>query len=224
MANNQVLGLPGPKTAREATYRVVTATGTLQFLPTGKIISGAVSRDPLNTGYLHTLRPGLLMGKITSGGEYAPSIIGVTTNAEASGSTSIEAAAAVVTELVRRVGSSGTFTLTGPPSANGTVVSETVTYSAASGTTITVTAITAAFVAGSFIQPTDGSQTPVTFIPDGTGIKVTDDTEANIDQEFPQVPVAGQIDSSQLINWPSDTSLQAWIEARLPFFVFDHGF
>ena len=228
MANYVNTGmLPQIRSERTATPRLVFLGSRVEYMPGIFAIDGASSRDPLNTGDLDVLRPGLLMGKITSGGQYAPSIIGVTTNAEAAGSTSIEAAAAVVTELVRRVGSSGTFTLTGPPSANGTVVSETVTYSAASGTTITATAITNAFVAGSFIGPTDGSQTPKSLIPDGWGIKVTDEDAASIDVEFPLVPITGVIDSSQIINWPSDTSLRAWILARLndvpgAKFVFDH--
>lgn len=210
-----VNGLPGIKSLRTASSRRVFLGESALYLPAGRIIAGSVSRDPLNTGDLDVLRAGMLMGKITSGGKYAPSIIGVTTNAEAAGSTSIEAAAAVVTELVRRVGASGTFKLTGPPTANGTVTTETVTYSAASGTTITCTAIAAAHVAGSFIQPTDGSETPLTFIGDGYGIKVTDEDSANIDVPFHNFAIGGVVDSSQLINWPSDTSLQAWIWARL---------
>lgn len=218
-------GLPGIKTERTATPRLIFLTEKgQQYLPSGKIIRGAVSRDPLNTGDLDVLRPGLLMGKITSGGKYAPSIMGVTTNAEAAGSTSIQAAAAVVTELIRRVGTSGTFKLIGPGSANGVVMEETVTYSAASGTDITCTALTNHFVAGSFICPTDGSEYPKTFITDAYGIKVTDQDATSIDVPFAKLPVAGIVDASQLINWPSDTSLQAWIADFLPNFVLDDMF
>lgn len=229
MAEPFVTGLPGVRSAKTATHRLIFRQGDYNFLSLGKTIKGSSSRDPLNTDDINVLRPGLLMGKVTADSKYAPSIIGVTTNAEAAGSTSIEAAAAVVTELVRRVGASGDFKLTGPPTANGVVATETVTYSAASGTTITVTAIGQAFVAGSFIQPTDGSEFAVTLIPDGYGINVFDESASAIDVQFPEFPIAGAVDSSQIINWPSDTSLRAkifsWLNgAEGGQFVGDHRY
>ena len=106
-----------------------------------------------------------------------------------------------------------------------------MTYSAVNVTTgvITVTAIANPFVSGSFVQPTDGSETPLTFIPDGYGLKCTDNDSLSIDIPFPEVPIGGMIESSQLINWPSDTSLRAWIMSRLNdiaggTFRFDHVF
>lgn len=221
-------GLPGLKSARTCTPRNVFLGGRGEYLPGGRVIDGTTSRDTSNTD-TDVLQAGLIMGKITSGGQYSNSILGVTTNAEAVGSTSIQASAACVTELVRRVGSSGTFTLVGPPNAGGQVVSETVTYSAASGTDITVTATTNAFIAGSFIMPTDGSQVPVTFIADEYGVKVTDEDGSSIDVPFARLPIGGKVDSSQLINWPSDASLRLWLIARLNDgvggkFTFDHGY
>jgi len=210
-------GPPGIVNGPFTAARVVFRQRSEMFLAGGKSIDGVASRDAGNTP-ITVLRPGLLMGKITATGLYAPSVIGVTTNAEAAGSTSIEAAAAVVTELIRRQGTTGTFKLTGPPAANGVVATETVTYSAASGTTITVTAIANAYVAGSMIQPTDGSETPRTFIPDwdGYGLKVVDgDGTSYASIDFPKFPVAGIVYSAQLLPWPADTSLRAWIVARL---------
>lgn len=220
-------GMPGLKSARTCTPRNVFLAGRGKFLAGGKVIDGSKSRDPDNTGDVDVLRAGLLMGKITSGGKYAPSLLGVTTNAEAVGSTSIQASAATITELVRRVGASGTFTLVGPPNAAGVVDSETVTYSAASGTDITCTAITKAYIAGSFIMPTDGSQVPVTFMADEYGVKVTDEDGTSIDVPFAHLPIGGEVDSSQIVNWPSDTALRLWLIARLNDaaggkFVFDH--
>lgn len=226
-------GAPGITAAVTSSNRTIFLQHSATYLAQGRLIDGTKSRDPGNTGDVGVLRAGLLMGKI-SAGNYAPAILGVTTNAEAVGSTSIEAAAGVITELVRRVGSSGTFKLTGPPTANGVVATETVTYSAASGTTITATAIVNAYVAGSFIQPTDGSETPLTFINDtdsGNGTKVVDSAGASISLvDMPKMPVSGIIKSSQLLPaWPSDTSLRAWITARLNdsfggAFVFDHNY
>lgn len=210
---------PGIASARTARHRALFLQRSETFLAQGRLLDGTLSRDPSNTTDIANLQIGLILGKITSSGLYAPSIFGVTTNGESVGATSIQASAAVVTELVRRVGSSGTFKLTGPPSSGGVVVTETVTYSAASSTNITATAILNDFVAGSFIQPTDGSETPLTFIPDteGYGIQVTDrDGSSLATVELPRMPISGVVDCAQLLPaWPDDTSLRAWLVARL---------
>lgn len=210
-------GLPGVRAAKTAVHKRVFRGGYVpDILPQGRLINGTKSRDASNSVDVTVLQAGLLMGIVTATLDYAPSILGVTTGAIAAGATSISAAAAVVTELVRRVGASGTFKLTGPPTAGGVTVTETITYSAASGTTITVTATANAFVAGSFIQPTDGSETPVTFIPDGYGVSVAEADGTVLSQvQFPELPVTGIVEESQLINWPSDVSLRRWIVSRL---------
>lgn len=234
----QVQGLPGMRAAKSVLHRLITRGGYIpDVLPQGKVISGACSRDPSNTTDVTCLRAGLLMGKISSVvnslgsvGHYAPSILGVTTNAEAAGSTSIQASAAVVTELVRRCGATGTFKLTGPGSAGGVIQTETVTYSAASSTNITVTAITNNFIAGSFIQPTDGSEDILTFIPNGTPLDATDTDGSNIAIEWPDVPIGCMVDSDQFLPvWPSDASLMEYIVSRLDRagggrFIFSHKF
>lgn len=228
MPDIQVHGLPGIRAPRTATHRPILLTGAYTFLAQGRVIDGSKARDPLNTGDLDTLTAGVVMGKITSSSKYAPSIMGVTTVAVAIGDTTITVGAATAVELNRRIGSSGTFKLTGPPAASGVVATETITYSAVNTTTgvITCTATVNAFVAGSFVRPTDGSEVPLSFIPDGYGLKVTDIDGTSVDTEFPQVPVAGVLDASQLRNWPSDTSLQAWLTSQLSHssggkFVFD---
>lgn len=333
-------GLPGPQTTRSAELRTVRKNSRgVMYLEAGRVITAAKSRDPSNTGYLSSLRAGLLMGMITATGQYAPSVLGLSGDAVASADTSMtNVPAAVVTELVRRVGSSGTFKLTGPPTAAGTVRTLTVTYSAASGTTITITAlgvnavhtlgftgspsgtfrlriidlngvvrttgpitysatpatlvsnintaldaafgaglivasgsavtaiaitfsgagyaklpqtltvidsdgltaglvtvtntttgVDGRFVAASFIQPTDGSETPICLIDDGDAIRVTDIDGNDVDQPFPRPLIGGSLVSANIINWPSDTSLRAWVVSALnnsvaggPGFVFDH--
>lgn len=230
MSIEQVYGIPGVRAARTATHRSVLAQGEFTYLKQGVLISGANSRDPLNTGNVDVLLGGLLMGRITSGGLWAPSILGVTSNAEAAGSTAVEVSVATATELNRRVGASGTFKLAGPPSAAGVVTTETVTYSAINLATgaITVTALVNAFIAGSFVQPTDGSEMPRSLIPDTFGYKVTDQDGVSVTNvPWDLVPIAGCIDASQIRNWPSDTSLRAFITTRLNDaaggqFVFDH--
>lgn len=219
-------GPPGVGVPRTSSYRTIFLQRSESFLAQGRYISGECSRDPGNSPDVTSLRAGLLLGRISTVvnslgvvGAYAPSIMGLTTNAEAIGSTAIEASAAVVTELVRRCGASGTFKLTGPATAGGAVQTETVTYSAASGTSITVTGISNAYIAGSFIQPTDGSDTPLTFIPDcdGYGIYVLDANLASLSVvDFPRMPVSGIVDASQLLPvFPSDASLRSWLFARL---------
>jgi hypothetical protein len=208
-------GLPRMGSTVTSTPRIVFRGGPVfEDYPGGKIIS-SISRDWGNTGDLDTLRPGLLMGKITSGGEYAPSVLGVTSGATAAGATTVSVSAAAAVEIERRVGATGTLTIVGPPSANGVVAVETLTYSAVNTSTgdLTVTATANAYVAGSLVGPTDGSQDPVTVIPDGTGVKVFDvDNSTAIDQPFAPFPVGGFIEGSQLLpTTVTDTSIQTWI-------------
>lgn len=232
MPDSYVPGLPGTRSIKTATPKIVFKGNmfTSDF-PQGKIISGSVSRDPTNTP-IDVLQPGVLMGKISASGKYAPAILGPTTATTAVGATSITVGAATALELSRRIGASGTFTLTGPATAAGTIQSETVTYSAVNTTTgvITCTATINAYISGAFVGGTDGSQTPLTFVGDGYGIQVTDtDHTTNLDVQFPVFPIAGVVTSAQLVNWPTDTSLQAWVISRLNQaaggqFVFDTPF
>jgi hypothetical protein len=310
------------------------------FLPAGLVIDSTKSRDPLNSTRAHELRAGLLLGQVSSTKKLASAIIGLSSAALASGGTTLSSSAATATEIVRRIGTSGTLTLTGPSTAGGTVRSKTVTFSnvntstgdititspssavtpavnevkampvvdssgsgnftltiegittgaiaysatiatlisnintalnttfgtsaiVASGaslaaliftfsgsgysgrdisgqitatyTTLTgatiggsnrtsttttegsslVPADNGAFVSGSIIGDTDGSQVPLTFISDSDPIRVTDINGVNIDAQLGYVPVGGFIDPRQFINWPSDTALQAWIIASL---------
>lgn len=235
---SQVTGLPGMRAAKTVTSRMITRGGGIPaILPQGRVISGACTRDPGNTPDVGRIRAGMLMGKIGSVvnslgtvGNYAPSILDVTTGAKAVGDTTVTISAAGAVELARRCGATGTFTLTGPGSAGGVIVSETVTYSAINTTTgaITVTAISNNYVAGSFVQPTDGSQDPLTFLPSGAPMMAVDFDGTSVDVEFGELPIGCIVDSTMLLPvWPSDTSLQEWIASRLSRasagkFVFSH--
>ena len=221
MSDLFIPGEPGIRTAKTATPRHIFYQAQGAMFRAGLArIDGDLARDPGQAAAdIGVLRPGILMGKITTGGQYAPSAYGLTTNAEAAGSTAIEASAAVVTELVRRKGATGTFKLIGPAAASGTVNVETVTYSAASGTTITVTAIVNAFVASSIIAPVDGSELPLTFIANeqNGGLQVVDtDGTTSLDAvEFGQFPMGGPVDAAQLLPWPADDSIRRWIIGEL---------
>lgn len=218
MSDLYVPGLGGFRAAKTAAHRIVFRQGTMEsFLAQGKIINGSLSRDSGNTGDLDVLRPGLLMGRITASGKYAPSLIGVLTQAEIATATTVTVSAAQAVELVRRIGLTGTLRFTGPPTAAGVVATFTETYSAVDTVTgiVTVSALDAALIAGSFLVPNDGSQIPQTLIPDGYGVKTTDTDVISLDVPFAEMPIAGVIEAGQVILWPTDTSLRQWIVDQL---------
>jgi len=210
---------PGLGTARTATPRRLFLAGGPVLFPGGRVFDGSLSRDPLNVGDIDVLRAGVVMGKITATGLYAPSIIGVLPSAhDSSGTTltSLTVGVANATEIVRRIGSSGTFKLIGPPSAGGTVAATAVTFSAVNTTTgvVTITDIAVNKIAGTFITSDDGSETPLGLIADEYGIKVTDVDDADIDGPF-NLAIGGIVDASQIVNYPSDTALIAWLKGKL---------
>jgi hypothetical protein len=215
--NDYSFATPGVGTSRTHTPRQVLLGSTgARHLPVGKIIDGSKSRDPLNTGDLDVLRNGLPMGKITASGKYAPSVIGALTVAFTASQTMVTVSAATATEISRRIGSTGTFILTGPPAAAGTVADVTATYSAVNTSTgvITITAITSAnWIAGSLVRPTDGSQTIKGLLDEE--VKVTDVDGTSQDTRLSKLLVSGYVDASEILNYPSDTSLKAWLKDQL---------
>jgi len=332
MSDLYVTGMPGVSAERLVNFKRVFRGFYEEWLSGGKQIDGTYSRDPSNTVAVNVLQPGLVIGKRTSGGAYAPSIIGLTGGALTSSGTSLTISSAVSTELARRIGATGTFKVTGPAAASGTVRTLTATYSALSSSAATITALgtnevqrvdmspaasggnvvitftdattglpvttgtaawsatdatflaninsaldtatgvvggivataisavdtdlgfnltfsgtgyagrthnlvsiatkptsvtatavsrtttgaSGAFVSGSFIQPTDGSETPLTFIGEESGgIVVTDTIGNNLVVPFSRLPIAGEVDAAQLINWPSDASLRTWLLGQL---------
>lgn len=204
---------PGIGSDKTATPRLVCLAGAM-LLPGGGVLDGSESRDPLNTGDLDSLRAGIVLGKVTASGFYAPSILGVLTAAYTSTSMTVSAATAV--EIVRRIGSSGTFKVTGPPSAAGTVATTTITFSAVDTSTGVITITDPGdldCIAGSFIQPTDGSETPLAILSDGYPIKVTDsDGTTELDVGAANILIGGHLDASQIVNYPSDASLKTWLK------------
>ncbi|MBA4187583.1 MAG: hypothetical protein C0467_06145 [Planctomycetaceae bacterium] len=335
-----MIGQPGIQSGSTVAYRqVFKQPESVLYFPGGGTIAAAAqdygNGDPL------TLRGGLLMGRVTSTKKWLPSLMGKMITAALTGSgTSITLSTAAALELVRRVGTSGTFKLTGPPAANGTARTVTVTYSAVDtgtgvvtitavgvnqveqinfnvastagnlqlnvqktdGTFVTTaniawnatdatylaninsaldtatgvvggivasaipatdtdlgirltysgtgyaglpwtsaevalfptsstaaiytpitTAVDGRFVVGSFVQPTDGSESPRSTTPSGSGIQMAAANAADVD--FPQIPYSGLFDSDQIIDWPTDAGLQTWLMNQLNTagrFEFDH--
>lgn len=215
-------GLPGSQIVRAHEYRSpLINTTSARYIAGGCFIDGSESRDPLNTGYVHVLRPGLIMGMITATGLWAPSIIGLVTADYTSGGTSLTVSAATATEIVRRVGSSGTLDLTHAPTATGTVVAQaTLTYSAVNTTTgvLTITDIGANVETGAIIgHPSDGSSTPLAILGGIDGIRVTDEDGNSVDKECATMLIGGDLNVDKIINYPdaANTTLIAWLKGKL---------
>lgn len=326
-----VIGLPGARSPQTATPRSIFYSADRGWLPGGKYIDGAKSRDTNNGPTdVDRLQAGLIMGKVTASGFYANWSIDQLTVNYTSG-TSMTIGTSGATELVRRIGSTGSFVLTGPPVTGYTVRQTTVAYSAvntstgvitmtaptaanevqqitmngastagnlvlvvpkpdgttvttaaiaynatpatylaainsaidtalgASGlwvatgaapaTTITLTAastyaaqaiptlfsvttlptsslsaavvettrgVPIAFLAGSVLSQADGSETPVTFLPDGFPREVTDGSGSVSQVEFPDFPIGGIIDEQYLVGYSAmDASLKTYVRNAL---------
>lgn len=220
---NNITGLPGVLDSYEATPREIFVSGRdkARMLVGPSIIDGTKSGNALNDN-TWLLWAGTLMGRITASGKWAPSVIGVTTQAYATGSgdTSLFVSAATAIEIARRIGTSGTFKVTGPPTAAGTVAVTTATFSAVNTSTgeITVSSIGAAKVVGSLIQPTDGSETVRSILCKAHGVKVADSLNTTrIDVLEDQLLDDGpsMIDSALIVNYPADSSLKTYVKTAL---------
>lgn len=71
------------------------------------------------------------------------------------------------------------------------------------------------FIAGAFVQPADGTETMLTFLPDGFPLEMSDLNGNPVDIENPKIVTEGELDGSQLVYWPSDTSLRQYIIDQL---------
>jgi hypothetical protein len=217
-------GKPGVLTTYAAAPREIFLANRqfAQFLAQPVTIDGNLSGNALNTPYNWLLYAGTLLGRVTATGKYAPTVLGLTTAAYAhtgGSNTTVTTDVNTAAELVRRIGNSGTFKLTGPPVAAGTVAVQTIAFSAVNTATgaITITAAGADAIAGSIIQPTDGSETIVTLLCDAWGTKVTDQLNSTrVDVFDAQLLAAGgTINTAVIANYPTDPSLKAWVKAGL---------
>jgi len=190
-----------------------------QFWAPPVTIDGTNSSNPLNSPYTWLLWAGTPMGRITATAKYANSILGLSSAAATSGATSITTDVNTAAEIVRRIGASGTFKLTGPPTPGGTVAVQVVTYSAVNTTTgvITCTALSAAAVTASLIQPTDGSETILTLLCETNGLQIVDQTHTNRVDVFCGTLLAGggTINTGMIVNYPSDSSLKTYVKSAL---------
>lgn len=230
----QTGGKPGPQpffagNSREVFY---SARDRAQFVAKPSTIDGTLSSWADNTPYPFFLPAGLMIGKKTATAKWRNSIIGTVTVALTSGAgqTSVTVSAATATEIARLIAVTGgnvSLKLTGPPTASGVVATTAITCTAAAGTTLTVSSVTLpAYIAGTFVTPADGSETILSVVCDMEGLKVSDATNINrVDCFDPQILLAGgTLDTTMLINYPTDPSLQAYVIAAIKAYVIGVAF
>ena len=140
--NNNPYALPGVGAELVSAVRELLCVEAQagDMLPFAATIDGTLTRDPDNptTSRSDVLRDGLPMGQVSATLKYANSIIGVLAAAVANGATQLNClTTAEAAEITRRIGASGTFYVTGPATAGGTVRSILATFSAVgSGTPV----------------------------------------------------------------------------------------
>lgn len=151
------------------------------FMAAPVAASGANTDQPSNTPFDFVIQPGQMFGLISSGtaaGKYGSSIIGLTQATAAQGATSITIDGPTATEIIRRIGSTGTVTITGPASSvTGTVNVQSVVYTSVSTSapyTITCSALGNAVLSGALVQPSDGSQVITTMYANQYAFSVKD--------------------------------------------------
>lgn len=187
-------------------------------------VLSSTSRDtgsPSNTGLI---RPGCILGKITTGGKCRVGILGLNTVAVASGDSTVTCNGVVGTEVARIIAANGAtaLKLVGPPTAAGTVATVSATANSSTSTVITLSATAGtALAAGSLICIGDGSHTPVeVFDPSSDGMGMVLNSGTAIDQAMPWHLKVASLVAANLINFVADdfgtavdTSVTAWIKA-----------
>ncbi len=83
--------------------------------------------------------------------------------------------------------------------------------------TRTTAGVNGAFTAGSWIQPTDGSQNIKTLLrsPTKTGYWDLNALLQSIDIEYPEVLLRGFIRTAYIINYPTDSVFEAYMKAQI---------
>lgn len=219
---------PGIRHLAQTSSRQITRGHAEYLAGADECIDGHLSRD-LGSDDPRRLRPGLILGRSVSSGKLRPMIITAIDQPLTIGGTfSVDDRTADELNRLKRVGDQS-FRLLGVSTPGGDVVQEEVSIQAinSSGTVTLASATTNAYAPGFLIVPADGAHIPITFIPNGTGIRAGDTNQSDGDVPFTHFPIRGVIDSSQLIPWPEDNSLRQWIVMHLADrgkggFIFTH--
>ena len=93
----------------------------------------------------------------------------------------------------------------------GTLNTPTAVVAATPGV-LPVVADEGEFIAGSLIGVGDGTEIPVSFIPDGSGITMVG---AGVPVDFPQIAFSALVRVGGVIGWPTDTGIQTWIMTQM---------
>lgn len=138
-----VLGGPGVSDERQWAHKHVFRGSVYDCIPGGGWIDVTKSRDVWSTD-TGILQPGLFMGQtgvLSTTQKWAPSFFGKTTAVTLHGGTTVTVGTAQATEIVRRVGSTGSLNIVGPSVTGGPAKVGRLTYSAVNTGTgaITVT-------------------------------------------------------------------------------------
>jgi hypothetical protein len=219
MALFNITGLPGTGTPVVAIPKnIFRSLDGMKFAAGGVVLDGNACGDWSNTDHPEVLQAGLILGKLSTS-KYAPTILGVLQQAQASTDTSITVSSYQATEIARRIGNSGTLTIAGPPATAGTVASATHNYSAVNTSTgvITMTAaLGAALAVGSVVMAADGTQTPVGILPTEFGIRMTDPSNIRLDQPLSHLLISGDLVAAQITGFLNlDPSVQTWVRSAL---------
>lgn len=226
---------------------LITYTTTIGWTATmttvGVPVAGSITITALGVNEVQTVAfPGLTAGTLSAGsfrfrlldkngvwqsfGDYAAATAASTVQTDldlALGTNAVVIAATVSTTLAG--GFTLTFSGTGYAyTAQTAIVLDGTGTALVSGTTRTVATVTrttpgvnGAFTAGSWIQPTDGSQNIKTLFRSPTKMGEWDTNALNqsIDIIYPEVLLRGFIRTAYMINYPTDSVFQAYMKSQL---------
>jgi hypothetical protein len=139
--NQSPLGTAGVSVSGQVNFPNPMLDGLATYYPGGGYISGTLTRDVFNPDGQLILRPGLTMAYNLSQGKWSNWSLGTVTNAITGTTTSLTVSGLTATEVIRRLGNSGTIVLTGTNVAGGVCRQLTATCSAVGANSITITAL-----------------------------------------------------------------------------------
>jgi len=187
MAIRNILGGPGVSNENVWSHKYVFRSGGFEKLRNGGWVDATRSRDAFAAAAAslaaagEVLSPGLMMGQVGNTATFAPSFFGATTAAVAKGATTVNVGVQHAVEINRRVGSTGSLFIVGPPAANGLAQVGSLTYSAVNTAT---GALTVSATGGNEVQTVNiaGTVTGGTFrllFPQADGSYITTGTIAH---------------------------------------------
>ena len=99
------------------------------------------------------------------------------------------------------------------------VTAAATSATAASGTSITLASNSTTYIAQSFIQPADGSQTFLGYLADDRNVILVDALFNRVDAQTDRIAIqGGTLNTGMLPNYPTDTGLKAWWKAQVTGF------